>query len=207
MIRFIKGSKEFEYHLKNFKRLFSENELRRNPFNDSFKCYLFFVSDCIWDEDTFNRIINFLKQRGDQKLYFYIFDQHAKELPSQTEEKNYVWEGNVVEILILDINDSYTDYYEGCVGRAQEICYTFYFFATSDSLDWGLAVDELDEIGVVGFKEKNVKDLYLSSKTAVDDEIYYRSLEEMKSEYIESGYCPFKLFDDLQMAYSNERCQ
>ncbi len=207
MIRFIKGSKEFEYHLKNFERLFSEEELRRNPFNDAFKCYLFFVSDCIWDEDTFNRIRNFLKQRGDQKLYFYIFDKHVREVHSQTEEKDYVWEGSVVEILILDIDDAYNDYSEGCVGRAQEICYTFYFFATSDSFDWGLAVDELDEIGVVGFKEKNVKDLFLSSKTAVDDDIYYESLEEMKSDYKESSYCSFILMDDLKKSYSNERCQ
>lgn len=162
MKKFVIDKKEFEDYKSKFRQIFPEYiSFKQNSFNDTFKYFIAFDFDYIFEEIFFEGIISFLNKIKDEKLFFYTinpspedyFFLHFKKYSAFELETNKSY-NDFNDILYKDPGENAAD----AIGiNANEIaCF-------SNSNDWAIIGSREWEIAIVGFTFLETKETFLTS--------------------------------------------
>ena len=156
-MNFIKTEKEFREIKEKFTELFFENKLLpNNLFKPSYKYFLAFEHDYIFSDSFFDNMMIFLNETKKQSLYYYTVEPK----PNGYFFNNYsVYSCNKFSKDSSDEefnNFLMSDFGDNIFYSSEEIA------LFSDSNDWSIVSSVDSEIGVIGFDNLNVKEVFLN---------------------------------------------
>jgi len=162
MIDFIKTKNQYKTLNLKFYSIFKHNkEIEKNPFNANFKYFLAFDFDFIYDELFFDGIKKFLMKINEKDVVFYTI--------SPSPEKYFFKHFKKYSIFKIDLLTSDTEINDIMMkdpggSPADAIALNSDDIALfSDSNDWAILASRDWEIGIVGFSDLKLKNLFLSS--------------------------------------------
>lgn len=187
MIDFVKNKKEYENYNRKFLNIFKENTpFERNPFNTRFNYFLGFDFDFVYDELFFTGIKSFLSKIKDEKLIFYTINPHPEEYFYKHFGKFSVFEiginntdEDLNKIMTTNPGDSPAD---SLAINSNDIAW----FSNSD--DWGIICSRDWEISIVGFTNKKILDLFISSFANVDSMFFKFNNNTKNSDLLDICY-------------------
>ena len=162
MVKFVEQKEEFLQERKKFNHVFKENAiLPENVYNDNFKIFIAFEFDLFFWEFFFFRINEFVKSIGDSNYTYYVVE------PSP--EKYFYRNFKKYGAGIIDVDSTLEEYsefinyrlskkYADTLQESPDVLTLF-----SPTSTWGLYADRNWEIGIVGFENEEVKEIFINS--------------------------------------------
>ncbi|MBK7706134.1 MAG: hypothetical protein IPJ30_10215 [Acidobacteria bacterium] len=137
-----------------------QNQLPEQVFNSEISGYLFFHFDEIFTGDFFERMKSFLKASNEEKLTLAVL---------KPDPENYFFRNfgkyPVVECSVKDTSDAYLAGIEETPNDspADALVYNSdIVILYSENLKWAIYADRNFELGIIGFKEDSLKNVFIS---------------------------------------------
>lgn len=163
MANFISNKFEYEYYKLKVGSILKEIPFEENPFHERFKYFLGFEFDYIFNESFFEGLKEFSKASGNESIVFYTikpspldyFFRHFNKF-NLFEISNTASDSELNEILTKDPGGSPAD---SLFTNSNEITWF------SESEDWAILCSRDWELGIVGFTNHLIKNLFTQSYT------------------------------------------
>lgn len=183
MTDFVKHSTEFENYKLRLLSLFKRDvDIADNPFQPNFKYFLAFEFDFIYNTFFFEGIKKFISKLGYGKLTFFTLEPS----PEEYFFKRY----GVYSVFEISVNATDEELSEIMMknpisGTADAIALSSDDIAWySESDDWAIIGSRDWEIGIAGFANNEIKDLFLDS-FGEDADMFFSVQDQIKI-YVEA---------------------
>ena len=204
MLNFIDNKSDFREVKSNLFEIFNEKlEIENNPFNNNFKTFIAFEFDFIWNKLFFESLQIFLKRINIESSFFYTINPS----PEQYFYKHFN-KFNIIQISVNNTNEELNEIMLKNPGdspadaieiNSDDIAWF------SNSKDWAIIGSRDLEIAIVGFTNKEVKNLFLTTFNE-NSNMFFTVKEQVDSniELIKVDVNLKKIFDSIKLNYTDK---